>query len=99
MWLVTIRCGINFLLGDLVTHTTIQIQPAGARVIRFCYILGKTRIEILGPVCRARRADHLSAEILRVIVFKHRRLPLFVLISGRTDNDDLREVKLSFFSS
>ena len=75
-WLVTNRCGINFLLGDLVNNTILKIQPAGARVIGFIIIAPGMRFWFMGPVCRARRSDHLSAEILRVIVFIDRRLPL-----------------------
>ena len=68
-WLVTKRCGKNFLLGDLVNTTINKSNLRVPGLLDFDIIIGKTRIEILGPVCRARRADHLSGEILNVIGF------------------------------
>ena len=81
MWLVTIRCGINFLLGDLVT-TTISSNLRVPGLLLFGNILGKTRFEFLGPVCRARRAEHFSAELLRIIDFLRRRLPFLCFNIG-----------------
>ena len=77
MWLVTKRCGKNFLLGDLVTTTIINSNLRVPGLLLFLRIYcSRTRFEFLGPVCRARRAEHSTVEILRVIVFSKTRLPL-----------------------
>ena len=77
MWLVTKRCGINFLLGDLVNTTTISSNLRVPGLLFFRNIFGKTRFEFLGPVCRARRAEHSTLKLCLVIVVLRRRLPFF----------------------
>ena len=98
MWLVTKRCGKNFLLGDLVTTTIINSNLRVPGLLLFSKIYRfQTRFEFLGPVCRARRADHFSVEILRDIYFRSHRLPLLQNFIGGDRDQNLIIFHLSFF--
>ena len=81
-WLVTIRCGINFLLGDLVSNTISKSNLRVPGLLLFVIIVPGMRFLFIRPVCRARRADHLSAEILEVIVVLRRRSPRLKISIG-----------------
>ena len=86
MWLVTKRCGKNFLLGDLVT-TTIRSNLRVPGLLTDNIGPGM-RFEIMHPSCRARRADHFSVELSLIIGCLSTRLPLFSFnIGGDRDQN------------